>query len=142
MINLADTKASILAGGAAVFLAIMVNKGRPAYDFPGKLVLIGVSFVTMSVLSALVCLWPRVGRPTNNPLFFTSVAKMSREDYMRTVLGPEERDLAKDLAEENHALARMQFWKYGGHSTATLLLFIVIVLIAAEVVLGTGQLEV
>src|SRR5206468_6603432 len=62
LINLADTKASILAGGASVFLALMVNKGRPVGDLPGLLVLTGVSFVTMSVLSALVCLWPRVGR--------------------------------------------------------------------------------
>ena len=136
LINLADTKASILAGGAAVFLALIVNRGHPANDFPGLLLLLGVSLVMMSVLSALVCLWPRVGRPTSNPLFFASVAKMSLDEYEKAVLGEPERDLAKDLAEENHALARIQSRKYQALRLATGLLFVGILLVAVGWALG------
>lgn len=138
MINLADSKASILAGGAAVFLALIVNRTRPPSSPPGDLLLVGVFLVMASVLSSLVCLWPRVGRPTSNPLFYATVAQMKLEEYEQAVIGQNERDIAKDLAAENHALARVQLWKYRALKLATELLFAGILLVAVGWFLEPG----
>lgn len=136
MISLADTKASILAGGAAVFLALIMNRTPPLSTWAGLLTLAGVFAVVASVLGALLCLWPRIGRPTSNPLFFTAVARMRLDEYKTLVLAGEPRKLGQDLAEENHALARVQFWKYWSLRAATAFLFSGVSLVVLGWVLG------
>lgn len=131
MITLADTKASILAGGAAVFLALVFGKLPPSHQTIGDLLIVcGVALVLASALSSLACLWPRVGRPSRNLLFYPTVAGMSTDAYEAELLGMSRTQFDKDVAAENHALASVQLWKYRYLRAATLLLTLGLPLVA------------
>jgi hypothetical protein len=123
MISLADSKASVLAGAAAVFVALVFGQVRPSYSTPaGVLLIVGVALVGGSALSSLVCLWPRIDRPSRSELFYHAGNERPFEEYAAGVMSKTEASLVGDLVSENYALAKVQAAKYRALRAATALL--------------------
>ena len=111
VISLVDTKAGLILGSAAVLFPLLAFLGTgdlapgARTALVGALAPLGVA-AAFSFLTILPRITARAAGETS--IFYTSVAKMDKEEYRRMVEGITPGQIIADYADNIHALAAIQ----------------------------------
>lgn len=111
VISLVDTKAGLILGSAAVLFPLLAFLGTgdmapgARAALAGALVPLGAA-AAFSFLTILPRITARAAGETS--IFYTSVAKMDKEEYRRMVGGITPGQIVADYADNIHALATIQ----------------------------------
>ncbi len=132
LIELADTKASILIGFASVLTGVLIQTLQGG----GTAVAIGLTAagVVLGVLTSLLgiaVILPRTntGSSRESLIFFKRIARVNVDQYRQEVLAVDSAEFDEALLLQNHSLALIQEKKYA-------LLVAAIVVFAASLLLG------
>lgn len=110
LIELADTKASIIIGIDGVILALLFESGRSSSPYP----LLGtVILLAFSGLFAFLAIKPRIisGTP-DTKIFYGAITKKTRETFVTEFSSANEDEVLKDLANNIFTLAAIQKLKF------------------------------
>ena len=120
-VRFGDSKATAIITFKLVMLAFLrtqVNDINDAYH-NGDLLVIGLFSLFMvtfmiSTIYILKVIVPRVSHHSNkrSSIFFSEIAEMKEDEYIKFVESQSAEDLAKDYANQIHALSRIMVIKY------------------------------
>jgi len=115
MIQLADTKASILMAASAILAGLLSQLSVTACNTPAKFVLtIAAGFALLTAGTCLLTIWPRTQPQSHGSLlYYRAIMRYkNRQDYLARVRGLTAADTDNELAHQVWELAPTQERKY------------------------------
>ena len=114
MIQLADTKASILMAASAGLAGLLFLQPIPScHDSARYVLLTAVGLALSSAGSCVLTVFPRTAPEEHGSLlYYRTIRKLAASDYFNRVSGLTKADADRELAKQTWELARTQELKY------------------------------